>query len=172
MTASPTEVAVATPTTAPPGVATMTAGGPVTVTTAPGTATMRATGAGGPDATTLPPTPEPAPAPAPVGVAPTDASPYDETPTAVPVEEAGKADPSPATPTVAASAVASTWTVEAGDHLWSIAERTLGTDGSVPSEDEVAAYWLRVIEVNRDTLVDPDHPDLIFRGQVLTLPPR
>lgn len=58
--------------------------------------------------------------------------------------------------------------VAPGDHLWSIAERTLTTRlGRAPSDAEVVPFWLQLIEVNRDRVADPD---LIFVDQVLRLP--
>lgn len=58
-----------------------------------------------------------------------------------------------------------------GESLWSIAYATLvaGTDAE-PSDAQVADYWQRVIEENRDRLDDPDNPDLIFPGQRFALP--
>jgi uncharacterized surface protein with fasciclin (FAS1) repeats len=49
------------------------------------------------------------------------------------------------------------YTVEHGDSLWAIAERAYG-DG---------AQWPAIYEANRDQIADPD---LIFAGQVLTIP--
>lgn len=73
----------------------------------------------------------------------------------------------PATPTAGHS-----WTVEPGDHLWSISERALATSsGRDVSDIEIAPYWRDVIEANMSLLVDPDNPDLLYPGQVLTLPP-
>lgn len=64
-------------------------------------------------------------------------------------------------------------TVEPGDNLWSIAaaalERRAG--GGAPTEREVAAYWLQVIELNRAKLPDPRDPGLLFPGDVIALPP-
>jgi nucleoid-associated protein YgaU len=34
----------------------------------------------------------------------------------------------------------------------------------------VAPYWRALLEVNRHVLADPDNPDLLFAGQVLSLP--
>lgn len=64
------------------------------------------------------------------------------------------------------------WVVEPGDHLWHIAEATL-TDawGRAPTDGELVPYWQAVIDANRDTLPDPDNPDLIHPGQRVTLPP-
>ncbi|MGM0819257.1 MAG: LysM peptidoglycan-binding domain-containing protein, partial [Actinomycetota bacterium] len=64
-----------------------------------------------------------------------------------------------------------TWRVEAGDHLWSIAEAVLAEARSGEVADaEVAAYWRALIEANRDALPDPANPDLIRPGLVLELP--
>jgi hypothetical protein len=53
--------------------------------------------------------------------------------------------------------------VAPGDSFWSIAaEQRRGGD--------VAAYWRALIEANRDRLVDPANPDLLYAGQVLVLP--
>lgn len=63
-------------------------------------------------------------------------------------------------------------TVEAGDSFWSIAVGEL-TDvrGARPTDRQVVPYWRQLIEVNRQRLVDPANPDLLYPGQVLTLPP-
>lgn len=64
-----------------------------------------------------------------------------------------------------------TWTVQPGDHLWSIAERTLAQAwGHQPSDDETTEYWQRLIARNRSVLTDPGNPDLILPGQVFELP--
>lgn len=65
-----------------------------------------------------------------------------------------------------------TWRIEAGDHLWRVAEQTLRAHaGTPPNDDAVAAYLARLVEANRDQLVVPDNPDLVFAGQVFLLPP-
>jgi hypothetical protein len=62
--------------------------------------------------------------------------------------------------------------VEHGDHLWGMAAAEMQrVRGQRPSESDVADYWRAVVETNRSRLVDPDNPDLIFRGQVIELPP-
>lgn len=72
----------------------------------------------------------------------------------------------------AAPLAAARWIVAPGEHLWGIAEETLADDlGRSPTDAEIAPYWLRVIEANRDRLVHPDDPDLILPGQELVLPP-
>ena len=64
-----------------------------------------------------------------------------------------------------------TWEVEPGDHLWSIAERTLAEAwGREPTDREITRYWSTLIDHNRQALVDPDNPDLIHPGQVFELP--
>jgi nucleoid-associated protein YgaU len=35
----------------------------------------------------------------------------------------------------------------------------------------VGRYWRRLIDANRDRLVDPGNPDLLLPGQELVLPP-
>lgn len=63
------------------------------------------------------------------------------------------------------------WQVQAGEHFWSIAEQVVGESlGREPSEDEVESYWLALIRENRAGLADPENPDLIYPGQVFTLP--
>jgi len=58
-----------------------------------------------------------------------------------------------------------TWTVEAGDHFWSIARRTLAQEHGVTLEQ----HWRALIELNRDRLPDPCNPDLIYPDMVLRL---
>ena len=62
------------------------------------------------------------------------------------------------------------WDVELGDHLWSIAEEVVGEAEGRSDDATVARYWRRLIDANRDRLVDPDNPDLLFPGQRLRLP--
>ncbi len=63
-------------------------------------------------------------------------------------------------------------TVAPGDSFWSIAEdevsRRLGRPASTA---ETAAWWVRLVEANRDRLVDPTDPDLLLPGQRLVRPP-
>jgi hypothetical protein len=64
-----------------------------------------------------------------------------------------------------------TWTVAAGQHLWSISSEVLATAwGRVPDDHELVPYWQRVVDANRSRLADPANPDLLFPGQVLVLP--
>lgn len=67
---------------------------------------------------------------------------------------------------------ARTVTLVPGDHLWSVAERTLATEQRrFPAEREVARYWRLLVELNRPDLPDPADPDLVFAGDVIRLPP-
>lgn len=64
----------------------------------------------------------------------------------------------------------STWQVALGDHLWAIAAETLADAEVAHDDDAVLAYWIRLVDTNRDRLVDPDNPDLVYPGQELRLP--
>ena len=60
--------------------------------------------------------------------------------------------------------------VEPGDHLWKISRTELTRRlGRSAAPDEVAPYWLSVIDANRDSLRSGD-PDLIYPGESITLP--
>jgi len=64
-----------------------------------------------------------------------------------------------------------TWTIVAGDHLWHVASATLTERwGRPPSNQEIARYLGLLIDANRQVLVVRDNPDLVFPGQVFTLP--
>jgi hypothetical protein len=66
----------------------------------------------------------------------------------------------------------STWTIQRGEHLWYVAETVLATRRDHhPSTEETARYWRALVQANRDRLVDPENPDLVFTGQELVLPP-
>lgn len=61
--------------------------------------------------------------------------------------------------------------VEPGDSLWSIARDALIDGGTpAPTDGAIDHYWRRLIHANRSALVDPANPDLIYPGQVFTLP--
>ncbi len=62
-------------------------------------------------------------------------------------------------------------TLEAGDHLWSVAERALvDAWGRAPTDTELLPYWEQLVELNRAGLPDPSNPDFVYPGQVVTLP--
>lgn len=83
--------------------------------------------------------------------------------------------PPPPPPRISEPApVATSWSVAPGEHLWHIAEQTLGeragpAAGPV-SDAQIADYVDLLVEVNRDVLPDPGNPDLIYPGQVFRLP--
>ena len=69
-------------------------------------------------------------------------------------------------------ASAATWRVVPGECFWSIAEDVLARAwGRPPSDAEIVPYWRTLIEANRSALADPANEDLIFPGQVFTVPP-
>jgi len=74
-------------------------------------------------------------------------------------------------PAAAVAAPTDEVTLAAGDHLWSVAEKAL-TDawGRAPSDGELAPFWEQLVEANRDRLPDPTNSDLVFPGEVVTVP--
>ena len=64
------------------------------------------------------------------------------------------------------------YVVSRSESFWSIAaDRMAEALRRPPTPREVQAYWERLIEVNRERLVDPGNADLLYAGQVLALPP-
>lgn len=69
------------------------------------------------------------------------------------------------------SSSSTSYTVVSGDNFWKIAkEQVRNSLGREPSNAEVANYWVSLIDANRSTIRSGD-PDLIFPGEVFTLPP-
>jgi len=63
-----------------------------------------------------------------------------------------------------------TYTVQRGDHLWSITAGYLAAHlGRTASAEEIAALWNQVIEINRN-LIGSGDPNLIFPGERIVLP--
>lgn len=61
--------------------------------------------------------------------------------------------------------------VAPGDSFWRLAEVAVAhAQGAAPDEDDVARYWRRLVEANRERLVDPGNADLLLPGQVVALP--
>lgn len=90
------------------------------------------------------------------------------------VETTAPPSDEPSTPTAAANVTPreDIWTVESGDHLWSIAERVLTQHAAAePTLQVVEAYWQRLVRTNRAGLADPSNPDLLYVGQSIVLPP-
>lgn len=76
-----------------------------------------------------------------------------------------------ASPPAAAPVAGAEWQVRPGDHLWSVAATVLHEAWGAPAnDDEVAPYWRRLVEANRAVLADPANPDLLYPGQVVTVP--
>jgi LysM domain len=160
-------------TTTPPSTTTTTAvARPTTSTIAPAVSTSTTVS---PRPTATPPTKPPtssdsiapgaligptASQPSPAGASPPSAASSSSADTAVTV---AAADPPPA--------VRSDYLVQPGDHLWSIAERTVTErSGAEPSDREIGAYWRELLRLNEHRLVESGNPDLILPGQVLELP--
>ncbi len=61
--------------------------------------------------------------------------------------------------------------VEPGDHFWAIAEATLAEAwGRAPSDSEITPFWADLVELNREALLPPEDPNLIYPDQQFTLP--
>jgi hypothetical protein len=89
------------------------------------------------------------------------------------VPEAVPAQPAPIAPLPTAAPVvpADQVVVGPGDSFWSIAADDLADVlGRPPQDSEIATHWRRLVEANRDRLVDPGNPDLLYAGQELVLP--
>jgi hypothetical protein len=82
----------------------------------------------------------------------------------------GRADPAGVAPDLHGVGDADDHLVVAGESFWSIAQGRLEAVGAPTDEVAVAAYWLVLIDANRDRLVVTDEPDLILPGQRLALP--
>ena len=71
-----------------------------------------------------------------------------------------------------AESTAATWRVRPGECFWSIAEDVLARAWGRPaSAAEVVPYWKAMVEANRAALADRTNADLVFPGQVFTVPP-
>lgn len=61
--------------------------------------------------------------------------------------------------------------VEKGDHFWAIAEQTLANAwGRSPTNGEITSYWIDLVELNRDRLLPPKDPNMIYPEQRFALP--
>ena len=99
----------------------------------------------------------------------------DGDPSATPVPEPlddRPLDPRPAPGGSEPVPVADQWLVVPGESMWSIAcDSLVETWGRPVTDGEIGPYWRRLIELNRDRLIDPANPDLILPGQQFVLPP-
>lgn len=110
-------------------------------------------------------------APAPPGMRPLPPAAPSATPDPAPPSPPATEAPDASVGARAPDTDASTVTSEAGDHLWSIAERHLADVLGGPVDDAtVTDYWRRLVDANRDRLVDAGNPDLIYPGQQFVLP--
>jgi len=91
-----------------------------------------------------------------------------EPPTTAPAPAAGASGPALESSDQAGRAESVDHRVEAGDNLWLLAgratEQRLGRPGS---EHEITRYWRQVLLANPQLT----NPDLLFPGEVITLPP-
>ncbi len=76
-------------------------------------------------------------------------------------------------PVPAMAAVGATsWSVRPGECFWTIADDVLARAwGRAPTDAEIVPYWRTLIEANRHLLADRSNADLIYPGQLFTLPP-
>ena len=89
----------------------------------------------------------------------------------VPGAAPASAEPSPTLGPSTVPATAREVVVRPGDSFWRLAERHQNERlGRQPTDGEVVACWVDLVARNRDRLVVPDDPDLIFPGQVLEIP--
>ena len=78
-----------------------------------------------------------------------------------PVSGASLPVPGPAIPGILGTVPAmQEYTVKTGDSYWSIADRFYGD----------VQLWRIVYEANKDRMINPDNPHLIFPGMMLTIP--
>ncbi len=73
--------------------------------------------------------------------------------------------------TAPTAVVADRHTVVPGDNLWDVAAHRLEAAGNGgPTTAEITTYWQRLVEANQASLRSGD-PNLIFPGEILTIPP-
>jgi len=108
-------------------------------------------------------------APSTTAAPPATAAPTTAAPTVTEPEPAG--DEPAATPAPSGTDDAREVTVQPGDSFWTIAEDAVAQRlGHPPTDAEVAAVWVRVLDANADRLVEPGNFDLILPGQAVLLP--
>ena len=61
--------------------------------------------------------------------------------------------------------------VDSGDHFWAIAEQALvDAWGRQPTDAEITPYWVELVAANKDRLLPPEDPNLIYPSQAFLLP--
>ncbi|HET7489208.1 MAG TPA: hypothetical protein VFJ85_14855 [Acidimicrobiales bacterium] len=161
--AAPPDTVAAPPTTAPPESTPPSTDVPTTVLSTPeSTAPPAATSPGSGDEPSAP-----APPSTPSTSAPAASPPAAPPTTARPARPVAAPRPAPAPP----PAGPSDRRIRPGDHFWAVAEDVLAQAwGRAPTDAEIDPYWRVVIDANRSLLADPGNPDLLFPGQVITVP--
>lgn len=80
-------------------------------------------------------------------------------------------EPQPPAPVTASTGEVDEIEVQAGDHLWGMAEgHVQEVTGGTPSEADIRGHWQTAIDMNRDRFADPDNPSLIYPGQRMRMP--
>jgi hypothetical protein len=161
---APSPTPAAPPSTAAPA---MTVAPATTATTAPTPPPATAIPAATAPPTTAAPAATAPPAPA-ATPAVTAAPPTTVTPAApATTSPAGTPVPGAAPARVATS----TWVLQRGESLWSVAESTVAAaTGGHPDPEMVGRYWAEVVAANRDRLPVPAEPDYVLPGFVVVLP--
>lgn len=128
-----------------------------------------------PPAETGPPEHAPVPAPPTLRRLPDDPEPQAPAPSSTdnvprpPAPSAPPASPDPTAPPLELQRAR--WEIQPGQHLWAVAEAVLASAWHRPPTDaEVDPYWRHLVEANRSVLRDRSNPDLVYPGQVLTIP--
>lgn len=102
-------------------------------------------------------------------VTPTTTPPVSVPPVSVEGKQVQQTNDVPSTPTTPTT-TSTSYTVVSGDNFWAIAKAHVQANlGHEPTNAEVANYWVKLIDANKANIRSGD-PDLIFPGEVFTLP--
>ncbi|MBT8212221.1 MAG: LysM peptidoglycan-binding domain-containing protein, partial [Acidimicrobiia bacterium] len=70
-----------------------------------------------------------------------------------------------------ANPIGSSYRVEKGDSLWTIAARVVSeATGGTPDDRSIARYWRLLVAENTSALTSGD-PDMIYPGETVVVPP-